>query len=580
MSVDRRLLDRTATLPPGTALSYPTGGWRERRPVHRHRAAGCHRACPAFEDPQFYIQKLQEHDPRAAFESIVAVNPLPAVTGRVCPHPCEDGCHRGRFDQPLAIHAIERHIGDLALEQGWLPELPPLEGEPRVAVVGSGPAGLSAAWQLRRAGIGVVVYEALPLPGGLLRTALPHYRLPRDVLDGEIKRLREAGILFRCHERLGTDIFLDDLERTYEAVILAIGLHAPRPWSIQGATPGDLHPGLQLLEEWIDVGAAPLEGRVVVVHGGGNTAIDVARMALRAGAREVHVVSTRALPDDPSALGPEDRMQAFPREIRQAVEEGVVIHPHAIPTRLIIRGGRLQAVEIAAVRAVRGPDGRTRRVPFEGTERILRCDMVIPATGEVADLHGLETLPRAGDGLASDALGRVPGRPAVFVAGDVSGRGGSVSAAIGDGHRVARAVLHHLHVLADPAIPEREPVAFEEIKLRYFDHLPREEPPERPPQERVRDEQEIEGSLDPVRVAAEISRCFSCGNCLACDNCWTFCPDLAVLKTREVTSDGSHYVIDYEFCKGCGICAHECPPAFILMEDEPPPAIGRDRPPA
>lgn len=563
--------ERVAAGLPGSSLAYRTGAWREYRPVHVHGRAPCHTHCPAREDGQAWIQKLQEGDARAAFDTILRANPLPASTGRICPHACEDGCNRGRFDAPVAIHALERYVGDLAIAQGWQVELPPLSDDgPVVGILGAGPAGLSAAWQLRRAGIRSVVYDRSPLAGGLLRTAIPLYRLPRGILDAELNRLFATGIEFRPHVQLGRDIHLDDLERTYDAVILTPGLHAPRPWSVRGAVPGDLHTGLALLEEWIDVGAAPLTGRVVVIHGGGNTAVDVARMAVRAGAREVHLVTTRALPGSPEAIGPDDVLQAFPREIAQAIEEGVIIHPHTTVSRLIIRGGRLEAVELASVRAFREASGRTRRVAFEGTERLLQADMIVPATGEVVDRTGLEALPRQGDHLASEPDGSVPGRPRLFLAGDAAGRGGSISAAVGDGTRAAASVLR---LLARPLNSDPRPLAPVEIgrlKLHYFDQQPRNEPPVLPVPQRLEGEAEIESGLEPAAAAREAARCFSCGNCLACDNCWVFCPDFAVLKTREPASDGSHYVFDYDFCKGCGVCAAECPTGFIVMIEERP----------
>lgn len=567
---DPASLARAAAALPGSSLTYDVGSWREKRPVHRHRPAPCHTHCPAGEDAQAYIQKIQEGDLEGAWRTIVAVNPLPAVTGRICPHPCEDGCNRGRFDEPLDIHGIERFLGDTAIARGWRLPLPPLaEDAPEVAIVGAGPAGLAAAWHLRRAGVKPVLFDQYPLAGGLLRTAIPLYRLPREALDAELERLFADGIEFRPHRKLGRDIFLNELEQSHDAVLLAVGLQKPRPWSVDGAAPGDLHYGLALLEEWIDVGAAPLEGKVVVVHGGGNTAVDVARMAIRAGAKEVHLVTTRALPGAADAVGPEDHMQAFPREVQQAVEEGVIIHPHTTPTRLIIRGARLKAVELAAVRPFKDEHGRTKRVAFEGTERVIAADMVIPATGEIVDPEGIEILPREREYLASDRFGRIEGRPGIFTAGDASGRGGSISAAVGDGRRAAMAILLHLHRIAELPEEETEAVPADALQLYYFDHAPRREPPARPAEERIRDEKEIEPGLDAADLEREVQRCFSCGNCLACDNCWNLCPDFAVLKTEEPTEDGSHYVFDYAFCKGCGLCAAECPTAFIEMVDEP-----------
>ena len=553
---------------PGSSLAYRTGTWRDQRPRHRRLPAPCHGDCPAGEDPQAYIARLQTAGARAAWETLIAANPLPAITGRVCNHPCESACNRGQFDEPIAIHAIERHLGDEALRQGWPLPYPALGADaPTVAVVGDGPAGLSAAYHLRRRGIRASLIEREAEPGGLLRLGIPDTRLPKDVVVAEIERLIADGIELRPHTVLGRDVHLDDLRREFAAVLVAPGREKAHEWDVDGARPVDAKDGLSLLKEWLSVGEVGAEGECVVIHGGGNTAVDVARQLRFAGAREVHVVTASALPDDPESA-PGDRMNAFPRELAQAREEGVIFHPHHTVSRLILRGDRVVGVELTALRKLTGTDGRLHRVPFEGTERLIDTDRVVPAIGEVVDPTGLEAVLAGRAFIAADALGRVSGHAGLFAGGDALGHQGTVSAAVGDGRRAAAAIAATLsgeEAVAEPAV---EAIALEALSLGYFEHGPRAEPPILPVAQRDA-RREIEGGLTAEAVAAESLRCFSCGDCLTCDNCWTFCPDLAILKRRDRARDGSDYVVDYEYCKGCGVCAAECPTGFIGMFEEP-----------
>jgi Pyruvate/2-oxoacid:ferredoxin oxidoreductase delta subunit len=332
---------------------------------------------------------------------------------------------------------------------------------------------------------------------------------------------------------------------------------------VRGAVPADTRGALERIEGWISSGELEVP-RCAIVHGGGNTAIDLARILRHRGA-EVHVVCASAGPDEDAPAS--DRMAALPREVAMAVEEGVVIHGHATLGQLLLRGGRVRGVGLVRLRKLPGADGRTRRVAFEGTETVLEADMVVQATGEQVEPQGLETLLRGAAFLPADFHGRLPEHPGVFAAGDACGDGGTVAAAIGRGHRAALAIDRHLRGLADPDDAPREPIPYERLHLRYFDRQPRQEPALRALEERDLEHEE-EAGLGRARAAAEAGRCFSCGGCLACDNCWTLCPDMAVLKTPEPMADGSPYVFDLEHCKGCGLCAHECPPGFIEMEPD------------
>ena len=564
----KNLVTRGAYALPGTSLAFKTGTWRSERPAHLHRIAPCHHACPAGEDPQAWLALIQEDRLQEAWTSLVHANPLPAVTGRVCPHPCEQSCNRGSFDSSVAIHNIERFLGDEALRNGWSYPRPGLmtDDDLGVAVVGAGPAGLSAAYHLARTGRNVTLFEATPECGGLLRSAIPMTRLPRTVLDQELERLLETAIEVNLRHRLGRDISLRELQAEYAAIFLAPGCQKPKPWDIAGAVPADLHDGLHLLKEWVDHGTVPVAPRVVV-HGGGNTALDISRIMLRHGAQEVHLVTASGLPGPDTA--PDDVLNVVPRELEEAVEEGVRILPHCHIQRLILRGSKIVGVELVSLKKLPAGNGRRARIAFEGTERVLDVDMVVPCIGEAVDPAGLKQVLVTAD-YFSDAgfWGDLPGHPGVFVGGDARGDRGTVSAAVGDGRRAALAIERFLRSQRAADQPKDDVIEIDRLNLNYFEPAPRETAPRVAPAERT-DDTEIEGDLTPAQVGAEAARCFSCGNCLACDNCWTLCPDNAVVKTVEVASDGSHYLFDYDYCKGCGLCARECPCGYIVMQPEP-----------
>jgi formate dehydrogenase beta subunit len=558
------ILTRGAFAKAGSSLEVKTGEWRLQRPLHRHRSAPCRVACPAGEDAQAYLARIAEGNLKAAWETLVRANPLPAVSGRVCHHPCESACNRGQFDEPIAIHGVERFLGDEAVRRGWnYPAAKPRSGAPQIAVVGAGPAGLSAAYHLVRRGYNVSLFDAQPQAGGLLRSALPPYRLPREVLDAEAERLLAMGIEFRAGQRLGLDFSLAELRASFAAVFLAPGAQRGREWSADGVMPRDSRTGLDILKEWVSIGALPAYQRIAII-GGGNTAIDLARVFRFAGAAEVHVVTFQARPA--AGVPPQDAMSATAREISQAIEEGVIIHERRGVRRLIIRGERVVGAEMVHMKEVEQSDGRRRPVAFEGTETILHVDQVIPAIGQEVEPAGFDTLLARRPFLNPDFWGRLEDVKGVFAGGDARG-GGTVSGAIGDGRRAAQAIDAWL-----TASPLEQPatgaIGIAELNLNYFEHAPRARTRILTAAERTADA-EIEAGLSSAQAAEEGHRCFSCGQCLACDNCWTLCPDNAVLRTTELASDGSHYVFDYDYCKGCGLCAYECPPGYIVMEEEP-----------
>jgi NADPH-dependent glutamate synthase beta subunit-like oxidoreductase len=399
----------------------------------------------------------------------------------------------------------------------------------------------------------------------LLRSAIPATRLPRDVLNAELTRLLALeGLTLHTSTRLGRDVLLDELQKKYAAVILSPGCQAAWDWDVRGAVPGELHEGLHLLKEFMNHGAFP-EAKNVVVHGGGNTAIDICRLLKRSGAAHVTLVTASALPGPDT--DPSDLINVVPRELTEAQEEGIEIIEHATINRLILRSSKTTGVEIASLRKIKGEDGRKRRVTFEGTERILEADMVVPCIGEKVEPEGLESLLNGGAYFSpEDESGQLNGST-VYALGDARGDRGTVAGAIGDGMKAVAAIAENLRRAPDAEPENRPALASEKLNTIYFESTNRTAVPSLPVSQRGFDT-EIEGDIGRAAALAEAARCMSCGNCLACDNCWTLCPDSAVLKTREVSSDGSHYVFDLDYCKGCGICAAECPSGYIQMVAE------------
>ncbi len=561
------VLTRGAYAEAGTALDFKTGSWRIQKPVYQHQPAPCHTACPAGEDAQAYIAHIQSGQWVKAWQTLVAVNPMPAITGRVCPHFCESACNRQHFDDPISIHAIERFLGDEAIRQDWVyPVTAPQANAPTIAVVGAGPAGLAAAYHLLRLGYRATVFDDHSEAGGTLRTALPPYRLPRAVLDAELNRLLAlSGIEFHPHTRLGRDVSLKELQQDYARVFLGVGAQQAQEWHVDGATPSDLHSGLDLLRKWMNFGSVPTPKSVAIV-GAGNTAVDIARIMKRAGVADVHIISHKPIPK--AGIPASEAMPAIAREVYEALEEGVIIHEYRGIQRLILRGEKIVGIEMVHMKKLKQPNGRLRRVAFTGTETILPVEQVIPAIGQVMDKQGMEKLFGNGNThFEINHWGLINGQETLFSGGDARWGSGTVTEAIGDGRRAALGI--HAQLQQQPFSEKTQATAldFKQLNLHYYAPATQVKEPILPIAERD-DQAEIVQDLSAHAIQQEAERCFSCGNCLACDNCWTLCPDSAVLKTTAQSSTGADYVFDYDYCKGCGLCANECPCGYIQMEAE------------
>jgi NADH-quinone oxidoreductase subunit F len=471
--------------------------------------ARCINACPADVDVPSYVALIAQGRYAEGLEIHRRTNPFPLACGRVCPAFCESRCRRGDIDQSISIRDAKRFMADHELDTPWTP---PIYGAPkkeRVAVIGAGPAGLTAALRLAQQGYGVTVFEKLPVPGGMMAVGIPEYRLPRDILNAEIDHIRRAGVQIRCNQALGRDVTLDSLldGDAYKAVVLAIGAHQSSKLRIEGEDKEGIIHGVKFLRD-VALGNAPdLWGKRVGVVGGGNVAIDAVRTAWRLGASEVHVIYRRRRED----------MPAYQEEIDAAEAEGVTFHFLTNPTRVLgPEGGKVTGVE--CLKHGLGDfdrSGRRRPVPISGSEFALELDILIPAIGQSPDLSGLDRdaelqVRRDNTFEVNDAL--CTSRAGVFAAGDAVSGPATVVEAVAQGNAVARAVDHYLRTGKVEKIVTLS--GYEVIDQPFdLDEYADARPPRMPElsvEERRGNFCEVELGLDDLAVREECKRCLRC----------------------------------------------------------------------
>ncbi len=544
-------------LPLGLALDlrnvvpYKTGSWRTLKPLYLMQTPPCSHSCPIGNDIRGFLRTLADQkDYEAAWRVLTRTNPFPATCGRVCPHPCEDGCNRRDFDTPLAINSSERCVGDYGLDHHLEHKKDVLtQRKEKIAVVGSGAAGLSCAFHLAKRGFKVKIYEAEHEPGGMMRWGIPAYRLPKEVLSREIDNILKLGIELECNTKVGVNIPMDQLTGHYDAVFLGLGAQKGVSIGVEGQDSRGVFTGVGFLKD-VHSGRKVQLGRDVVVVGGGNTAMDCARVAKRMGAN-VSVVYRRT----------RNEMPAITAEIDEALEERIMFRYHTNPVKIITDDGRvvgLMCVQMELKEA--DASGRARPVPITGSESVVPADTVIMATGQDVDYEGLDLAKRENKWVSADEQ-YMTSIPKVFAGGDAVLGLETVSAAIGQGFRAAMAIEDMIDGQTEGHLA-RPPVVFSrDLNTYYYQQKRRFAKEAIPVHERLKSFNEIYPAFDRDEILTESSRCFSCGLCFDCGNCLMYCPDNAV----KVTQGGGRYEFDYDFCKGCGLCVKECPCHYIQL---------------
>jgi len=526
---------------------------RTMRPLYVDRLPPCNHACPAGENVQAWLSEAQSGRYRNAWDIIVRDNPLPAVHGRVCYHPCEDACNRADIDEPLNIHAVERYLGDLALEQGWTVAPQAAPSGKRVLVVGAGPSGLAAAWHLARRGHSVVVRDAGPLAGGMMHFGIPKYRLPRSILEREIDRIAASGVAIELNHKV-IDLIAEQEAGRFDAVFLAIGAHLSKRQDIPASDAGKIYDALQFLRE-VERGDQPRIGRRVAIYGGGNTAMDAARTARRLGAEPL-IIYRRT----------RDQMPAHDFEADEALEEDVKIH--WLRTIKDIDGSSVR-VEIMRLDDDRYPQPT-------GQFETLEADAVILALGQEPDTTFLTHVPGLRfkpDGTVIVGSDMQTGCPGVFAGGDMVPYARSVTTAIGHGKKAALHIDGFLRQRPWTPARRHEVATFDMLRPWYQAAAPQRAQSRLDITRRRQTFDEVVAGLDAASARYEAQRCLSCGNCFECDGCYSACPEQAVRKLGL----GLRYDYDLTKCTGCAICYDQCPCGAITMIQEPPPVAAQEQ---
>ncbi len=561
-----------------------TGSWRYLKPFYVQKVSPCHAGCPGGQNVEGWIRLMEEGHYDEAIRLLREENPFPAITGRVCFHPCELKCSRAYFDKSVSINNLERFLADHSNLEYRIKkdEIAESTGK-KVAIVGSGPAGLSCAYHLLRLGYEVEIFEAEREPGGVLRIGIPEYRLPKDILAREIKILTGSGVKIHTGKRVGKDISYDSL-KNYFAVFVATGVHKSKSLGIAGEDAEGVMSGLLYLKK-VNLKEKVTTGKKVVVIGGGNTAMDSARVAKRNGA-DVTILYRRTRAE----------MPAWEEEIEEALTEGVDLMELSIPKKVLIKDSRVAGILVQKAR-LGEPDasGRRRPEPIEGSEYEIECDMILSAIGEEIDESSLPDI-RTSKGNVVIGKDLSTSIKNYFAGGDIIDQPHTVIDAIASGKKAAIAIdcrfrkLNFEDVLKEIAIGEwgsismqiyREKFVFntystpsvrvstetvdpKSINTAYFQPFDRSTMNKIPLSERKGGFAEVNTGLTQQQAMHDISRCFHCGRCTMCDNCYIFCPDNAISHNRK----GFGYIIDYDYCKGCGICVTECPRNAMGMEKE------------
>lgn len=522
-----------------------TGAVRTKRPQYVDFLPPCNNACPAGEDIQGWLALAQEGRHFEAWETLTRENPMPAVHGRVCYHPCETSCNRTSVDQPVSIHAVERFLGDMAIAEEWQFAIPQETTGKHVLIIGAGPSGLSAAYHLARAGHAVTIFEAGPIAGGMMNFGIPAYRLPRNVLQAEIKRIEQMGVEIRLNKKV-EDVMAEKEAGGFDAVFIAIGAHIGKKTEIPARDAGKILDAVSFLKD-VELGNRPLLGRRVAIYGGGNTAMDAARTAKRLGAQEALIIYRRD----------REHMPAHDFEADEALSEGIKIHWLRTIKNLDSTSITVERMEVK--------DGKP--VPT-GELETLEADSLILALGQATEtefLQGINGIEFQDDGTVVVDKRMMTGHPGIFAGGDMVPSERTVTIATGHGKKAARNIDAWLRKTVFEKPLSNPLVGIEQLHVWYRTKADTKPEAHIEPAVAVRGFEEIVTGFSEAEARFEAQRCLSCGNCFECDGCFGACPEDAIEKLGK----GNRYKFHYDLCTGCGVCYEQCPCHAIDMVLEP-----------
>jgi formate dehydrogenase beta subunit len=519
------------------------GAQRTRKPVYQDFLPPCNRACPAGENVQAWIAYAQAGNYEAAFQQIAEDNPFPATMGRICVHPCETGCNRTHIDTTVNIHALERFIGDKAVEEKWPIRFQAKPTGKRVLVVGAGPAGLSAAYHLTRMGHTVEVYEAHEAAGGLLHFGIPAYRLPAEIRAAEIERIRSAGVKIHLNRRV-ENIEAEKAAGKFDAVFLGVGAPVSKKEPIEFTDPVPVLDAFSVLYDLARDKKPPL-GKRVIIYGGGKLAMYLSRVMRRMNIEAAVLYS-----------GDAKLMPAYDFEADDAIAEGIELNLlHSI------RSVNKNKFTVELMQMEKG------KVASTGNLKTMEADALILANGQEADtafLFNIAGLTRKDDGTIAVDDGRMTGAAGIFAGGDVVGGERSAVIAVGHGKKAAKYIDAYLRSETYEK-PVKHTTAFFRKLLLWFDtEAPQKEQSKLAPAVAVKSFEEVVAGLSEPQARYEAQRCLSCGNCFECDGCYGACPEDAIIKLGP----GKRYRFDYDKCTGCGVCFEQCPCHAIDMVAE------------
>ncbi|MFC1235149.1 NAD(P)-binding protein [Vibrio sp. F74] len=528
------------TLPPDLTTKKGSGPVRTKFPIYSNSLPPCNHACPTGSNIQKWLSLAQEERYEEAFQELVLNNPLPAIHGRVCYHPCETACNRTDVDQPVSIHAVERYLGDVAIEKKWPVRFDAKATGKRVLVVGAGPSGLATAYHLKRFGHDVEIHEAGPMAGGMMHFGIPAYRLPREVLNQEIARIQGMGIDIVLNSKVD-DLLAAKVQGRFDAVFLAIGAHVGRGIEIPSDDPGVAIDAVTYLRN-IGMGDTPTLGKRVAVYGGGNTAMDAARTAKRMGA-EVMIIYRRN----------RELMPAHDFECVEAMEEGIAFH--WLRTINSIDGSTFTLEKMNIV------DGRPKPT---GEYETIQADSLILALGQNIDTKLTRNVPgveHKDDGTVVVNNQMMTGYPGLFAGGDMVPSDRTVTIAVGHGKKAAAHINGFLCGRAFSKASKQPLIKYDQLHLWYKTDADKREQPAVAPEIRTSSFEEVIGGLTLQEALFEAQRCYSCGNCFECDGCLGACPYGAITSKGK----GKGYSVDYDKCTGCEACYTQCPCHAIEM---------------